>query len=85
MSYNFIKPEDITISDYVKGTTATNITEHELYMLGVHVNTLGKSPLVDDPDLRMTFMLLKGLYASLYKRRAREKAKEETESIEVFK
>ena len=51
-------------------------------MLGVHVNTLGKSPLVDDPDLRMTFMLLKGLYASLYKRRAREKAKEETESHE---
>ena len=82
MSYNFIKPEDINIEDYKTGTVATNITEHQLYMLGVHVNTLGKSPLVDDPDLRMTFMLLKGLYASLYKRRAREKAKEETESIE---
>lgn len=85
MSYNFIKPEDINIEDYKNGTVATNITEYQLYILGVHVNTLSKSPLVDDPDLRMTFMLLKGLYASLYKRRAREKAKEEIESIEVFK
>ena len=80
MSYKFIKPEDITISDYAIGTVATNITEYELYMNGVNISYLSNSPLNRDPEIRMTITMLKGIYSSIYKRYIREK--EEIESHE---